>query len=88
MAIQYELLAEVALSAGRLVTHEELLHRVWGPTNPGSPWVTRTRLMQMRRLLSEDAGNPAYIFAEPRVGYRMREGRRPGCDRLPATWTE
>ena len=33
-AIQYNLLAELAVNAGRVVTHEELLHRVWGPANP------------------------------------------------------
>ena len=27
--------------------------------------------MRLRRLLGEDAENPTYIFAEPRVGYRM-----------------
>ena len=72
-AIQYNLLAELAVNAGRVVTHEELLHRVWGPANPGSPRVIRTHLMRLRRKLGEDGENPKYIFAEPRVGYRMAE---------------
>ena len=75
-AIQYNLLAELAVNAGRVVTHEELLHRVWGPANPaGGMRTIRTHLMRLRRLLGEDAENPTYIFAEPRVGYRMAEGR-------------
>ena len=74
-AIQYNLLAELAVNAGRVVTHEELLHRVWGPANPaGGVWTIRTHLMLLRRLLGEDAENPTYIFAEPRLGYRMAEG--------------
>ncbi len=50
-ATQYNLLAELAINAGRVVTHEELLHRVWGPTNPGSPRVIRTQLMRLRQKL-------------------------------------
>ena len=71
-ATQYDLLAELAVNAGRVVTHDELLHRVWGPTRPGSPQVIRTQLM--RQKLGEDGENPIYIFAEPRVGYRMAVG--------------
>ena len=29
------------------------------------------------RKLGEDASNPTYIFAEPRVGYRMARGKKP-----------
>ena len=73
-ATEYDLLAEFAVNAGRVVTHEDLLHRVWGPTNPGSPRVIRTQLMRLRQKLGEDGENPTYIFAEPRVRYRMAEG--------------
>ena len=78
-ATQYDLLAELAVNAGRVVTHEDLLHRVWGPTRPGSVQVIRTQLMRLRQKLGEDGENPTYIFAEPRVGYRMGvgEGLRP-----------
>ena len=58
------------------MTHEDLLHRVWGPTRPGSVQVIRTQLMRLRQKLGEDGENPTYIFAEPRVGYRMAEEER------------
>ena len=73
-ATEYDLLAELAVNAGRVVRHEELLQRVWGPTNPGTPRTIRTHLMRLRRKLGEDAENPTYVFAEPRVGYRMAVG--------------
>lgn len=57
-----------------MVTHEELLQRVWGPVNPGSPRTIRTHLMRLRQKLGEDGENPTYIFSEPRVGYRMAVG--------------
>ena len=36
----------------------------------------RTAISSLRRKLGHDAENPAYIFTEPRVGYRMRGSRR------------
>ena len=73
-ATEYDLLAELAVNAGQVVTHEELLQRVWGPVNPGSPRTIRTHLMRLRQKLGEDGENPTYIFSEPRVGYRMAVG--------------
>ncbi len=67
-ATQYNLLAELAINAGRMVTHEELLHRVWGPTNPGSPRVIRTQLM---RAAAEAGGGRR----EPDIHLRRTPGR-------------
>ena len=36
-ATEYDLLAELAVNAGRVVTHEELLQRVWGRPTPEAP---------------------------------------------------
>ena len=79
-AIEYNLLRELSLHAGRVLTHEHLLNRVWGRTRSRSPRVIRTHLMRLRRKLGEDGENPKYIFAEPRVGYRMEKpGTRGEC---------
>ena len=72
--------AELAVEAGRVVPHDRLLRRVWSPGKPGNLRVLRTHLMRLRRKLGEDAANPKYIFAEPRVGYRMPEGKTPKMD--------
>ena len=71
------------MNAGRVVTHEELLHRVWGPTNLSSRRVIRTQLVRLRQKLGEDGENPSYIFVEPRVGYRMAEGEGSGTPVTP-----
>ena len=70
-AIEYELLRELSVHAGRVLTHQHLLQRVWGRTEPATPRVIRTHLMRLRRKLGEEGDDPKYIFAEPRVGYRM-----------------
>ncbi len=71
---EFDILAEISMEAGRVVSHERLLRRVWSPGKPGNMRVLRTHMMRLRRKLGDDAANPKYILAEPRVGYRMLEG--------------
>ena len=68
---EYELLFELSVHAGRVLTHDQLLQRVWGPERTGEPWLVREEVKRLRRKLGDAAGNPAYILTEPRVGYRM-----------------
>ena len=70
-ATEFELLAA---EAGRVVSHDRLLRRVWSPGKPGNLRLRRTHLMRVRRKLGEDGENPRYILAEPRVGYWMAAG--------------
>ena len=74
-AKEYGLLHALSVNAGRVVTHSQLLRRVWGPGKPGNVQALRTHLRRLRQKLDEDATNPRYIFAEPRVGYRMAAGQ-------------
>ena len=71
--IEYDLLSVLSVNAGRVVTHDQLLRRVWRVRAGGDPQVVRTHLRRLRRKLGDDAENPAFIFTEPRVGYRMPE---------------
>ncbi|MXZ91375.1 MAG: response regulator [Chloroflexi bacterium] len=70
-ATEYDLLRELSIHAGRVLTHQHLLQRVWGQTKPGTLRTFRTHLTRLRSKLGEDSNNPKYIIAEPRVGYRM-----------------
>ena len=73
-ATEYSLLFELSVNVGRVLTHDYLLHRVWGPDRTGAPWLVRDVVKRLRRKLDDDADNPKYIFTEPRVGYRMVMG--------------
>ncbi len=75
---EYELLFELSVHAGRVLTHDRLLQRVWGPERTGEPWLVREVVKRLRSKLGDDAGSPAYIFTEPRVGYRMAKGETLG----------
>ena len=73
-AKEYQLLYELSVNAGRVVTHDELLRRIWGAKRPDDLRALRTHLRRIRSHFGEDASNPTYFFSEPRVGYRMPRG--------------
>ena len=77
IAMEYRLLAELSANAGRLLTYEHLLERVWGEKSSGDVRPMRTIVSKLRRKLGDDADNPTYIFTEPRVGYRMPRWETP-----------
>lgn len=68
---EYRLLYVLSINAGRLLTHHQLLQRVWGTGQLGHSGPIRTVVKNLRRKLSDDANNPRYILTEPRVGYSM-----------------
>ena len=77
-AIEYGLLFELSANAGRVLTYDRLLQRVWGLRRSGDSRRVRTAAKQLRRKLGDDANNPTYILNEPRVGYRMEKGEALG----------
>ena len=78
IAKEYGMLTELSASAGRVLTYDHLLRRVWGAKGDGYLRPMRTILRSLRRKLGDDANNPTYIFTEARVGYRMPRGESPG----------
>ena len=76
-ATEYELLRVLALDAGRVLTYDTLLRRVWGPRNGEDANLVRIFVKTIRKKLGEDAAKPTWIFNERGVGYRMAE---PGAE--------
>ena len=70
-ATEYKLLFELSVNAGRVLTHDQLLRRVWDQHNSEGSQLLRTYVTYLRSKLGDDAKSPTYIFTEPRVGYRM-----------------
>ena len=73
-SMEYRTLAELSTNAGRVVTYAHLLERVWEAEAGADLRPMRTVISTLRRNMGDDADNPAYIFTEPRVGYRMPKG--------------
>ena len=76
-AIEYGTLVELSANAGRVLTYEHLLRRVWGLNADADVRPMRTAISTLRRKLGAAAENPTYIFTELRVGYRMAKGETP-----------
>ena len=73
-ALQYRLIVELSMNAGRVLTYEHLLRRVWGSEGEADVRPIRTAISAIRGQLGDDTDNPTYIFTENRVGYRMPKG--------------
>ena len=70
-ATEYKLLFELSINAGRVLTHDQLLGRVWGRDYSADSPLLRSFVKKLRGKLKDDSNSPRYIFTEPRVGYRM-----------------
>ena len=68
---EYKLLFELSSNAGRVLSYDQLLERVWGEGLSGDAQRVRTFVKDLRRKLGDDARSPVYIFTEPGIGYRM-----------------
>ena len=75
---EYKLLFELSTNAGRALTHDQLLQRVWGEDRKADLRVLRSFVKSLRYKLGDDARNPFYIFTEPGVGYRLAKPDESG----------
>ena len=66
---EWQLLVELAANAGRLLAHEELLTRAWGPEYRHDRSYLRVGIRRLRRKLEDDAERPRYIRNVPGRGY-------------------
>ncbi len=69
--IEYRLLVELSINAGRILTYNYLLERIWLAWGSTDNRRLRSAVKNIRRKLHDEASNPTYIFNEPRVGYRL-----------------
>lgn len=70
--IEYRLLAELARHPGKVLTHRQLLHEVWGPGHVKQTHYLRVRMAELRKKLEKDPARPRWLINEPGVGYRLR----------------
>ncbi|HVP37635.1 MAG TPA: response regulator [Candidatus Saccharimonadales bacterium] len=71
--LEYRLLAVLSEFPGRVLTHEQLLLRVWGPGYAQQHHYLRVYMAQLRQKLEPDPSRPRLLITEPGVGYRLRE---------------
>ncbi|HLK40169.1 MAG TPA: response regulator [Polyangiaceae bacterium] len=69
---QYKLFGVMMHNAGKVLTHEQLLFMVWGPTYTKETQYLRVYMGKLRQKFEEDPARPKYFHTEPGVGYRLR----------------
>jgi len=70
--IEYKLLVVLVRSAGKVLTHRQLLKEVWGPLHVDEAQYLRVYMRQLRNKLEPNPARPRYLVTELGVGYRLR----------------
>jgi two-component system KDP operon response regulator KdpE len=66
---EYDLLCELTRNAGKVLSHRDLLQRVWGPDYQAENTYLRTFVRHLRRKLEPDPAQPRFLLNELGVGY-------------------
>ncbi|GLK90573.1 response regulator [Pseudomonas turukhanskensis] len=69
---EYAVLAQLAQHAGRVVTQQQLLKDIWGPTHVEDTHYLRVVVGHLRGKLGDDPSQPRFITTEAGVGYRLK----------------
>ncbi len=73
---EYRLLYHLVQNAGWVITHDQILAKVWGYEYRDEPHYVRLYINYLRQKLEEDPANPKYILTERGIGYRFVDFRR------------
>jgi two-component system KDP operon response regulator KdpE len=68
---EFKLLARLVRSAGKVVTHRQLLADVWGPEYTEHTHYLRLYMAQLRAKIERDPAEPRHLLTETGVGYRL-----------------
>jgi two-component system KDP operon response regulator KdpE len=73
---EYRLLYHLVQNAGWVLTHDQILTKVWGYEYRDEPHYVRLYINYLRQKIEKDPANPIYILTERGVGYRFIDFRR------------
>ncbi|MDD0977432.1 response regulator [Pseudomonas fontis] len=68
---EYALIAQLARHPGRVITQQQLLKDIWGPTHVEDSHYLRIVVAHVRQKLGDDPTAPRFLVTEPGVGYRL-----------------
>lgn len=69
---EYEILRLLVTHAGKVLTHRQLLSRIWGASHLEQPHVLRVNISNLRHKIERDPSRPTLLCTESGVGYRLR----------------
>jgi DNA-binding response OmpR family regulator len=68
---EYRILAYLARNAGRVVTQDDLLTKVWGPAYRDEAHLLRVNIARLRQKVEHEPSNPRYVLTRPGIGYTL-----------------
>lgn len=71
--VEYRIVEYLAMNAGKVITYQMLLEKIWGPYASENNKILRVNMTNIRRKICDNPSVPKYIFTEAGVGYRMLE---------------
>lgn len=74
---EYRILAYLARNAGRVVTQDDLLTKVWGPEYRDEAHLLRVNIARLRQKVEPDPGHPRFILTRPGIGYSLAKQEAP-----------
>ncbi len=69
---EFDLLKTLAQNAGKVMTHRQLIHQVWGTLYEDEDRLLRVNIANLRKKIEIDPSKPRYLITELGVGYRLR----------------
>ncbi len=68
---EYRILAHLARNAGRVVTQNDLLTKVWGPEYRDEAHLLRVNIARLRQKVERDPARPQFVLTRPGIGYTL-----------------
>jgi two-component system, OmpR family, KDP operon response regulator KdpE len=70
---EFDLLRVLIQNAGKVVTHRQLIHKVWGTAYEDESRLLRVNISNLRHKIEPDPNQPRFILTELGVGYRFKD---------------
>ena len=77
---EYKMVALLGRYAGKVLTYEFITKEIWGPRMSDNNQILRVNMSNIRRKIEKNPAEPAYIFTEIGVGYRMADNSETAAE--------
>jgi two-component system KDP operon response regulator KdpE len=77
---EYRILAYLARNAGRVVTQDDLLTKVWGPAYRDEAHLLRVNIARLRQKVEPEPSAPKYVLTRPGIGYTLARQEQDGTN--------
>jgi two-component system KDP operon response regulator KdpE len=71
---EYDILRILVQNAGKVITHQQLVHAVWGSDCEADMHLLRVNISNLRRKIETDPIHPRNLQTIPGVGYQLKAG--------------